>query len=630
MLLLLQRLGRKTIGVASVILAATLILVFQNCGSYLGKSVSPSQAEDSQGGASPSPIAEDGTTLADRLPQFVEKPALQLMEATSYSVSFAAVSQEQYCRDAKSNPVYSQPVFFDLDLKTPIDPQHVSIGKAIWVQMMIVNCTNEDWGSGFRLGSAAPQDNFLWGVNRVNFPADIKSVPRGHQLTLRFIARAPTQAGSFALSFAVLKEGSKWFTGAAPILLGVQFPAQSVAAICPDIDPTIRAEAGKGFLETQILECIKKTPNGGVLEIAPGAYYLTRKIFLDRPITLRTRGQSKSPDHCLSNAPLDCAIFIAHPAFNAGDDKTANAYNGLLVASYVSKVHVDHLVFHGNRTGRIGTAVDQLMQADRSWGANATFTWCNQCTISYSASVNSLGSSGLQFIGDDAVIVGNVVRDGGQAPRGGGAFINDGFTILDAQRIAFINNIAMNNTDIDMIFAHIKDGTVRNNVVLHETSSPMYDLTGAMGGMMLDNFNVNALSDSSGSTMANNWINCNGTCQMGLQLGPYPWYPGSDGAKWESANETRGCVQAGTILNNVVMNAKQGINIAGAKGTLRNNIVNDSLTATRLPFITCASHERSRLNHEPLNPNCQSDVGENFDFAGTRLEVTRYAWDNCY
>lgn len=565
-----------------------------------------------------------------RVPQFVEKSAQQLLETTAVSVSFAAIDTSRYCSGGTANPVYSQLTFTDLDLKTPIDVSRVSIGKAIWTQLMLVNCTNETWGAGYRLGSADPQDNFLWGVNRVNLPPDIKSVPPGHQLTLRFIARAPLQAGNFAMSWALLKEGAKWFKSSSTANLSVKFPSQSEAPLCPGADPSIRVLAGKEYLETQVLECLKKTANGGVLEFSPGVHYLTRKIYIDRPITIQTVGTATQPFNCLANEPIDCAIFVAHPAFNAGSDKTASAYNGLFVVNYASNVHLDHVVLHGNRLNRLTGPIADLMNADRSWGANATFTWCNTCTISYVASVNSLGSSGLQFIGNDAVIVGNVVRDGGQAPPDGGAFINDGFTILDGLRLVFVNNLAMNNTDIDMIFSHIKDGTVKNNVVLHETSSPSYKFTGAMGGMMLDNFNVTALSDSSGSVIEGNWINCNGACQIGLQLGPYPWYPGSDGAAWKSSNETRGCVAGGTISNNQILNAKQGINIAGAKARVRSNIVNDEINVSRLPFITCSEHDRSRLNHEPLNLACQSDVGENFDLSGSVLAVTRFGWDNCY
>lgn len=527
------------------------------------------------------------------------------------------------------------------------------IGKAFWVEFSVSNCTNKDWDTrlGYRFGSAAPMDNLLWGTNRVNFPDDVTIVPAGYSMKVRFVARAPFQAGEYKMAWRVLREGVQWLNGATPKLdVTVNFPTGQTGAICPKTNPAIVIAEGQDNAADAINQCIQETPDGGTLEIIPGTYYVKNKIYINKPITVRTAGTAGLPYNCVSNTMIECATFVADPDMETGSDPRTNSKNGFF---YVGKydannapewafgnVKVDHIIVHGNRLNRIDTPVFAKLGEDRSLGVNASFMTCHNCTLSHSAFINALNASSVQWIGENGVIIDNIVRDGGQARKGAPAYDyynnTDGFTVLVGKNVFFSNNIAMNNTDVDAILSNITYGIVRNNVVLHDPRSIIYADHHSQAGLMIDNFNLSHLVDSQNSWVVDNYVNCNGLCHFGIELGGYPWYPGTTGSAWHTENETPACVQAGIVARNFVFNAQQGINVAGAAVSLEDNIIGDNYGDLKTmlfngtePNGICENHSRSKLNLYKLLPDCQSQFKNNRDPSGALLDPTDYSFKGC-
>ena len=70
-------------------------------------------------------------------------------------------------------------------------------GTATWTQ-----------GGGYRLSSQAPQDNSIWGRNRVDLPAPV--LP-GSSATFSFDITAPGTPGTYAFQWRMVQENVEWF-----------------------------------------------------------------------------------------------------------------------------------------------------------------------------------------------------------------------------------------------------------------------------------------------------------------------------------------------------------------------------------------------------------------------------------
>lgn len=59
----------------------------------------------------------------------------------------------------------------------------------------------------YRLGSQNPQDNIIWGLNRVDVPA---TVPPGGQVAFSFTI-SPSTLGTHNFQWRMVQEGITWF-----------------------------------------------------------------------------------------------------------------------------------------------------------------------------------------------------------------------------------------------------------------------------------------------------------------------------------------------------------------------------------------------------------------------------------
>jgi hypothetical protein len=70
-----------------------------------------------------------------------------------------------------------------------------------------------------RLGSANPNDNLTWGLNRVNLP--VAQVPANNDATFVFNGTAPTSLGSKSFSWRMVHENLEWFGATANATVSV-------------------------------------------------------------------------------------------------------------------------------------------------------------------------------------------------------------------------------------------------------------------------------------------------------------------------------------------------------------------------------------------------------------------------
>ena len=62
----------------------------------------------------------------------------------------------------------------------------------------------------FRLGSQNPENNTIWGGNRVDLPVGITTLP-GAEWAFTFYITAPTEVGSYNFQWRMVEEGIGWF-----------------------------------------------------------------------------------------------------------------------------------------------------------------------------------------------------------------------------------------------------------------------------------------------------------------------------------------------------------------------------------------------------------------------------------
>jgi len=96
----------------------------------------------------------------------------------------------------------------------PVYSNTVMTGQTFTAHVQMTNTGNNTWtylaSNGWNLGSANPQDNFTWSINRAYMSAGA-NVPNGSSYTYVFTATAPATAGTYTFSWRMVKDGLEWF-----------------------------------------------------------------------------------------------------------------------------------------------------------------------------------------------------------------------------------------------------------------------------------------------------------------------------------------------------------------------------------------------------------------------------------
>lgn len=103
-------------------------------------------------------------------------------------------------------------------------PQVVAPGAAFTAQVTLLNAGTTVWAPGsYRLGSQAPQDNTIWGTNRVSLSANVNP---GDQVTVTLNLTAPSTAGLNLFRWQMVQEGVEWFGEPTPAAVQIQVGGQ--------------------------------------------------------------------------------------------------------------------------------------------------------------------------------------------------------------------------------------------------------------------------------------------------------------------------------------------------------------------------------------------------------------------
>lgn len=105
-------------------------------------------------------------------------------------------------------------------------PASMDAGYTYDASVTLQNNGSNTWTQAdlYRLGSQNPQDNWTWGLNRVELPA---SVPPGGQVTFNFYVTAPSYAGTYNFQWRMIHEGVEWFGDATPDIPVEVYPGYS-------------------------------------------------------------------------------------------------------------------------------------------------------------------------------------------------------------------------------------------------------------------------------------------------------------------------------------------------------------------------------------------------------------------
>ena len=91
-------------------------------------------------------------------------------------------------------------------------PLNMDLDEVLSISITIKNIGETTWtkAGGYKLGSQNPQDNSLWGINRIDL-LDGDTIFPGEEKTFQFEITAPSIAGYNNLQWRMIQEGEEWF-----------------------------------------------------------------------------------------------------------------------------------------------------------------------------------------------------------------------------------------------------------------------------------------------------------------------------------------------------------------------------------------------------------------------------------
>ena len=295
----------------------------------------------------------------------------------------------------------------------------------------------------------------------------------------------------------------------------------------------IRALAGKDIdASVKIQACIDSTMANGTVDLPPGIYRMDKQIKIQtKAMTLRTEGKSETSPKCVPTGH-DCAELRASVDFVAGA--------GILRLLHAGS-KIDHLVLNGTKTERLNALAGVACAKGGYAGYNMSMQ-CNGCSMTNSASINTLCGTGLEVTGktDSVTVWRNTFAYNGVHTTF--YMWSDGLTVHDGKNSTYSENEFIDNTDVDFIFGGCVNCLIQNNTLKHSD-----EITGgSFAGLMIHAWTTTS-GDYAGSHVSNNSIDCGAKkrCGAGLYLGSDAWYTTD--------------VFGGSVHDNTIKNAGLGV-----------------------------------------------------------------------
>lgn len=338
-----------------------------------------------------------------------------------------------------------------------------------------------------------------------------------------------------------------------------------------------------------------------MLELPAGVYRIDRQLSIRRPMTLRSQGSEGRTDPCGPEAD-GCAVLRADPHLALNE---ATGHNGLLDVAGTSHVVLKHLVIDGNRGERLLSPSALRCRAGLNrHGFNAVVRQASHVSFLHSSSIRALCGTGMEWWGDDAVVMHSLFQDNGDVTKPG--LWADGLTLLQSRRAVVAQSRFVDNSDVGLISGGAPDGSFRDNVVVQRRQL-------AFAGIMTHNFFGNTSGDFSGAVFERNVVECRPRlCNFAIQLGAHPWMPEAPP------------VLGGTVRGNTVRGGFLGINADGA-GTEAHpvRVYGNVVEGVRPADVVCRTGRRLRTAPVNIAPDAVVDRG------GESGPVASTPWHRC-
>ncbi len=319
-------------------------------------------------------------------------------------------------------------------------------------------------------------------------------------------------------------------------------------------------------------DCVDRMSKGQILELSPGRYLIDRRLTIKTPgITIRTKGQSFVSEPC-ADSISQCAELAAHPQIDSINSTFIATEGGpsAMVFSVADDVHLDHLIFNGNKEAR---AKHKFNHPNRSLLISM---FANGNKLTNSIAKDSIISSAIQFPAwggkklSGIQVLKNRVYDNGlhdyaKDPNGsykpGEAAWADGMIAAMLANSKVIGNYFADNTDVDLIFWGCQNCQITDNVIYHSKDMYKSSFAALHLGVAVDlpsspDFQAES-GDYSGTVVARNQVDCgpNKACGYGLLVGVF----------FNHRVDAVRAVSGAKVYDNTVTNSQQGISIHHAQ-----------------------------------------------------------------
>jgi hypothetical protein len=322
------------------------------------------------------------------------------------------------------------------------------------------------------------------------------------------------------------------------------------AQACPSLQPI--ANSGRDAAPA-LSDCLRRTPAGGEVRLAPGIYTLATPIVIARPVRIATAGLEPDSPGCGGLAPGRCATLRIDPAGRS------NPARSMPIEIRADGVRLRHLIVEG--VGQTRRQRDFCRTPDQRPLGGGIRVSASHFALRKSVLKNFACYTAVEItVGSRAPIIeGNIIGPNGDHRPG--EIWADGVTIHDSEAAVVRDNVFIDNTDVQLIFGGCRNCRVEGNRFRH--SLPFE--SGSFAALMLHSWPTTS-GDFTGTMVRGNMIDCGPArrCGYGIMIGAAPWYPGR--------------MTGGEISGNQIVNAMVGVNVDGLTGpvTVRSNSVRGS------------------------------------------------------
>lgn len=317
------------------------------------------------------------------------------------------------------------------------------------------------------------------------------------------------------------------------------------AAACP----ALAKVAGSRLDATSVLlDCIRRTPVGGLLELPAARYTLRTQLRIVKPIRIRTAGIAGTAPNCHDLPAGKCATLTV-------DLDGAPNPNIMPIEMVAKGVSVSHLIFEGTGGANVVAACKSAYHRPLGGGMRVLGS---QFAIRKSVLRNFTCYTTMEVLDRAKTLT---IEDNRVGPNGDhrpGDIWTDGITIHDSADSIVRRNVFVDNTDVQLIFGGCQRCKIQDNVFFH---------TGRFSGASFAEIMLQAFPSTTGNyvgtVVSGNKIDCRRKhlCGYGIMIGANPWKAGEN-------PRYPGAMFGGAVVDNTIANALIGINIDSPTGSV--------------------------------------------------------------